>query len=427
MAISAYSVISKKKFGSRLSVEEIAFFIDSYVSGRISDAQMAAFLMAVRLNGMGEEETLCLTESMAASGNTIDTSSIPNLLDKHSTGGVGDKTSFLIVSMLSATGHVVGMMSGRGLGHTGGTLDKLESIEGFQCNYTADGYLELLENNKAAIISQTDDLAPADKRMYSLRNETATIDSIPLIAASIMSKKIASGTQNLVLDVKYGSGAFMKSYDEAKELAQLMVAIGRGYGMRADYRLSPVEDVLGSAVGNAIEIQECLDIMDGKRDPLVEELRALSVQLAADLVNMVEPDRDRLDVEQRLAATLEDGSAKAAFLRMVAAQGGNVTDGIALPLCSHYVDVFPQRSGIVSFVEVERIGLIAASLGANRIYSEDEIFHDVGIEVLCHLGDTVEEGVPIARIRYGEASKKRLDAIEISTAAEALSQCYAIS
>ena len=423
---SAYDVISKKKHGCKLEQAEIAELVASYVSGDVSDAQVAAFLMAVCLNGMDEEETFYLTEAMAASGEVMDTSEIPNLLDKHSTGGVGDKTSFIIVAMLSALGYNVGMMSGRGLGHTGGTLDKLESVEGFRCDYSAEEYLDLLKTKGAAIISQTGDLAPADKKMYALRNETATIDSVPLIAASIMSKKIASGTQNLVLDVKYGSGAFMKERDKASELARLMTAIGRMHGINTEYRLSSMDDVLGSAVGNAIEIQECLDIMDGKRSALTDNLRVLCIELAADLACMVESGKTHLDMEADLSHTLEDGSAKAAFMELLENQGCDVSNGVKMPYSLCCVGVLAKGTGKVLSVDVERIGLIAASLGANRVHSDDEVFHDVGIEVLCHLGDELECGSLLAKIHYGEISRDRLDRDTLDEAVRSLAECYVI-
>jgi thymidine phosphorylase len=242
-----------------------------------------------------------------------------------------------------------------------------------------------------------------------------------------MSKKIASGTRNLVLDVKYGVGAFMKDRESAAELASMMVAIGSKHGINMAFRLSSMNDVLGSAVGNAIEISECLNIMNGSKDPLLEELRKLSIALAADLVGMLEKDKSRETIESELALTLENGSAKKAFMCLLAAQGCDLSEGVPIDESPFAIDVSAPGSGTVSYVDVERIGLIAAFLGSNRIKSSDPIFHDVGIEVLCHLGDTVELGQPIARIRYGEKSRKRLQKHDFAEATASLVKCYSIS
>ena len=404
---SAYEIIQDKKCGLELSPSDISAFVASYTQGDVSDAQMSAFMMAVCLCGMNDSETASLTRAMADTGSVVDTSSFPLLLDKHSTGGVGDKTSFLVASMLNAAGFTVGMMSGRGLGHTGGTLDKLESITGFNSNVDPDRYLELLANPGIAIISQTDGLAPADKKMYALRNETATIDSIPLIAASIVSKKIASGTRNIVFDVKWGSAAFMKIEEDAQALADSMVGICRNCGMRATARLTPSFDVLGRAAGNAIEIQECLDIMGGKWDSRSEGLIDLSVDLATRAASLV-ADADGVALAGRFRSTLTDGSALSSFYSMLASQGVDLTDGLPLAPYSPQIEIKSTLSGAIVAVDAVGIGLALAELGANRVRATDSIFHDVGLDVAVHVGDVVAAGDVIATLCFNEKSKIRL-------------------
>ena len=422
-----YQIITAKKRFQELDREDIEGFVQGYVEGTVSAAQMAAFMMAVTFRGMLPEETLALTEAMAHTGHIIDTSDIPMLLDKHSTGGVGDKTTFLIASMLNAADYNVGMMSGRGLGHTGGTIDKLESILGFTANLTERQYLENLKEIGIAIISQTDNVAPADKLMYALRNETATIDSIPLIVGSIVSKKIASGTQNIVFDVKYGDGTFMKEKDDAQELARAMEEIARGHGMHTTSIISSMNDILGCAVGNAIEIQECLDIMDGKIAEGAEALVRLSLRLSSKLVcAAMEDDSIYEEIYARLESTLHDGTARASFEKMLVAQNADLTNGIVMPDYQPQKEIRATSSGVVSAIEVEQVGLINAQLGANRIQSNDLIYRDVGLDVKVHLGDEVRTGDVLAEINYGSMSKERITPDMLSYTVKELGDCWHI-
>ena len=426
-AKTAYQVIQTKKRGEELSYGDVKIFVDGYVSGTITDAQMAAFMMAVNFQDMTKDETLALTDSMAKSGRVIDTTTIPDLLDKHSTGGVGDKTTFLVAAMLNAAGYNVGMMSGRGLGHTGGTLDKLESISGFRSEFDEEEYLSTLEENGIAIISQTDDIAPADKKMYALRNETATIDSIPLIAASIMSKKIASGTRNIVLDVKWGDGAFMKERADAEKLAEVMEEIGRGHGMKTAAVVSPMNDVLGWAVGNAIEIRECLDIMDGIEDPRSQDLIDLSVGLSAILANLVDAETSCEDLSDKLRKTLSNGTAKASFIKFLAAQGVDISNGIPLVEYSPKADVIASSNGFIEAVDVEKIGLVLARLGANRVRAGEPVHHDVGLDVKVHIGDEVSSGDVVATLCWGKISESRLNSDTVEHAVAELLSCWKLS
>lgn len=425
MLRSAYEIIQDKKRGRELSDSDISSFVASYVKGVITDVQMSAFMMAVFFCGMTAAETASLTRAMAQSGHVLDTSDFPLLLDKHSTGGVGDKTSLLIAPMLRAAGFTVGMMSGRGLGHTGGTLDKLESVAGFNCNVDPDRYLELLSDPGIAIISQTEGLVPADKKMYALRNETATIDSIPLIAASIVSKKIASGTRNIVFDIKWGRAAFMATEEDARTLAEAMVGICRKCGMRADAVLTPSYDVLGKAVGNAIEIVECLDIMEGRADGRSKGLIDLSVDLAVRAAALVS-DEDEEALSSRLRATLSDGSALVAFYSMLAAQGADLSNGVPLAGYKPQIEIKVDRSGEIVGVDAERIGLVMAGLGANRVSATEEVFHDVGLDVEVHVGDEVHAGDVIATLCFDDESGVRLGS-RAEDAAAGLGQCWEIS
>ena len=426
-----YQIIDAKKRGRELSGNDISFMVESYVSGSVSDAQMAAFLMAVCLNGMSMEECTALTMAMAESGEVLDMSAFPDLMDKHSTGGVGDKTTFLVGPMVAALGYPVGMMSGRGLGHTGGTLDKLESIRGFRCSLSAGEYRETISECGLSIISQTAELAPADARMYALRDLTATVDSLPLIASSIISKKVASGTRNIVLDVKYGSGAFLPDKGDASKLAQTMESIARGCGINAKACLSDAGDVLGCYAGNAVEIEECLDILSGRVSPLNEGLVGLSVDLASELVMMAEPDASLGDIRRRLRATLDDGSALEKFSGMCRCQGAVLSDGLPVVdfLPDREVAIRAERAGVVSSVDARGVGLAIVELGGGRVFAGDAVFHDVGVRVGVHRGDRIGWGEPLAWVCYrGDASGRRegfsglLDGV-----VETLAECWEIS
>ena len=423
-----YQIIDAKKHGNRLTDEDIRYFIGGYMSNDISDAQMSALLMAICFNGMDASECTSLTLAMAESGEQLDMSSFPSLMDKHSTGGVGDKTTFLVGPMVAALGYPVGMMSGRGLGHTGGTIDKLESIPGFTAALSADAYRETISQCGFSIISQTPELAPADARMYALRDLTATVDSLPLIAASIMSKKIASGTRNIVLDVKYGSGAFLPDKADSMRLAKMMEDIAAGCGIKAKAVLSDAGDILGNHAGNATEIAECLDILSGNIPAGCEELVELSVKLATELILLESPDSCPLGVGRRLYQTLEDGSALEKFGAMCECQGAEM-DG-SVPIVKHLPDkqvpVFAGKCGQVAEVDAKGIGLSIVRMGGGRAFPGDAVCADVGVEALVHRGDMVSEGDAIAYIEYlEEESSSRLEAV-LPGEAEALSRCWTI-
>lgn len=424
---SPYEIIEAKKRSMELSPQDIAYFIHEYTVGRVNDAQMAAFCMAVTICGMSDEETVALTQAMAESGDMVDTRSIPGLCDKHSTGGVGDKTTFLIAGMLGAIGVPVGMMSGRGLGHTGGTLDKLESIDGWKCSFSANEFMDLVDANGIAIIGQTGELAPADKKMYALRSLTATIDSIPLICASIMSKKIASGSQNLVLDVKYGGGAFIEDKGQSKALAEMMCSIGRAAGMNIGYCQSPVDDVLGKTAGNAVEIAECLNIMSGQIDPLSEKLVELSLDLAELLADMYFPEKAGQN-RKALKDSLFNNRAYVAFARFVEGQGGKVDDGKpVMRLPDETIELLSPATGVIQAVDVKGVGMSLARMGANRLFEGEPIHHDVGLVVAAHLGDHVDAGQPLGWICYNKQRSERKISSAADTEKAVLSQCWEIA
>ena len=403
-----YDIIEKKRDGGELSDAEIAFFVDGYTRGDIPDYQASALLMAIFLRGMTDAETTSLTMRMMHSGDVVNLSSVPGVtVDKHSTGGVGDKTSIALVPLLAAIGDgklYVAKMTGRGLGHTGGTIDKLESIPGFSCSVAADDFLRLVREHGAAIIGQTGNLVPADKKLYALRDVTATVDSVPLIASSIMSKKLAAGAQCILLDVKVGSGAFMKTVPDAVRLARAMVAIGEGAGRRVRALVTNMDRPLGREVGNALEVAEVVRTLRGEGPA---DLAHEAVLLASTLLNMAlgtPPDES-----ERLArAAIADGSALAKLRELVEAQGGDpayIDDPGLFRQAAIAREVAAPRNGFITHVDTERVGAASAELGAGRMALGDEIDPAAGITLLKSYGDAVRAGEPVAVLHADDEAR----------------------
>ena len=401
----AVDLIRTKRDGGSLSREEIRFFVAGVTDGSIPSYQAAALLMAVRIQGMTPEETAALTDAMASSGERLDLSGLPGpTVDKHSTGGVGDKTSLVIAPVVAACGGMVPMMSGRGLGHTGGTLDKLEAIPGFSTSLDEAGLRAQLNGVGCAIFSQTDEIAPADKALYALRDVTATVDSLPLITASIMSKKIAEGVAALVLDVKTGAGAFMRDEGDARRLAESMVDAGTRAGVRTEALITSMDAPLGRAVGNALEVAECLDVLRGSGPA---DLRELSLALSSRMLAVAGLEPDEGASRARAERALASGAALETFRAMVEAQGGNprVADDAALLPAAPGRAVFESpAAGAFSGLDAELIGRAAVALGAGRDRIDAAIDPAVGIVVLRPLGATVAVGEPLLEFHYRSAA-----------------------
>ena len=417
-----YDLITKKKRGEPLATSEIRAMVEGFTKGEIPDYQMAAMLMAICFRSMTEEEMRGLTLAMAASGDEVDLSAFgSSTVDKHSTGGVGDKTTLIACPVVAAAGGRIAKMSGRGLGHTGGTVDKLESIPGFRTTLSREEFFAVVEKTGISLIWQSGELAPADKKLYALRDVTATVDSIPLIAASVMSKKLAAGSAAIVLDVKTGSGAFMKTLDDALALARAMVAIGEGAGRKTSAVITDMDVPLGFAVGNALEVAEAMEVLQG-RGPA--DLREVSLALAADMLRLI--GRGGFDECQRLAEkAVEDGSAFRAFAAMVEAQGGDASclaDPRKLPQAAFRLKVRAERSGYITHMDAETIGRAACMLGAGRETKESVIDHAAGIRILKKTGEAVEAGEAIAELHanaenlLAPAASRCLAAIEVGTA-----------
>jgi pyrimidine-nucleoside phosphorylase len=415
-------LIQRKRDGEELAPEEIEFLINGYTSGDIPDYQMSSFLMAVFFSGMTDREVSRLTECMLNSGDTVDLSSVPGVkVDKHSTGGVGDKTSFIVAPLAAAAGVIVPMMSGRALGHTGGTLDKLEAIPGFRTSLTADEFRNQLAELGLCFIGQTEQLAPADRKLYSLRDVTATVESIPLISSSIMSKKLAEGIDALVLDVKVGNGAFMKKQVDARRLAQTMVGIGRRMDKKVQALITDMNQPLGYAVGNALEIMEASQTLQNAGPA---DLTKLSLELAARMI-FLGKKVPTLDEARRVAEKhLVDGSAYQLFKKVVAAQGGNpqaLDKFELLPNATGMREVTSPRAGYVAAIGAEDIGTASNMIGAGRDKKEDAIDPAVGIILEVKVGEKVDAGSVLCRIYYTkedrveEAAEMVEDAFRVST------------
>ena len=394
-------VIAGKRDGRPLSREEIEFFVDGVTAGTLPDYQSSALLMAIVIRGMTHEETAWLTDAMVRSGDRVDLSDIPGIkVGKHSTGGVGDKVSIVLAPLAASCGVVVPKMSGRGLGHTGGTLDKLESIPGYRINLTIDEFKRVLRDVGTSIIGQTTSLAPADKKLYALRDVTATIPSIPLIAASIMSKKLAEGSNALVLDVKCGDGAFMKNVNEAQALAEAMVSIGGHAGVRTEAFLTDMEAPLGSTIGNALEIAETIDTLRGGGSA---DLTAVVLRLSSRMLLLGGVESDAAAATARVAQALASGRALQTFARMVDAHGGDprvVDDPSLLPAAPGRARFEASRAGFVARMKAEALGRASNELGAGRSAVGDPIDHAVGIVTLVKPGDRVERGQPLLELHH---------------------------
>src|SRR5580658_79121 len=414
-------LIHRKRDGEELSTEEIAFLVDGYTNGTLPDYQISAFLMAVFFSGMTDREVSALTDRMVQSGQKVDLSAIPGVkVDKHSTGGVGDKTSLIAAPLAAAAGVVVPMISGRALGHTGGTLDKLESIPGFRTNLTVDEFREQLVQHKLAFMGQTPEVAPADGKMYSLRDATATVESIPLIASSIMSKKLAEGIDALVLDVKVGAGAFMKRQVDARRLAQMMVGIGRRADKRVQALITDMNQPLGYAVGNALEVMEVSQTLQNAGPT---DLTRLCIELAARMI-FVAKISPSLEEARRLAEKLlVDGSGYRKLKQAVQAQGGNaqaLDKFELLPNATGMREVVSPRGGYVSVINARDIGLASNMIGAGRDRKEDAVDPAVGVILEVKVGEKVEAGSVLCRLyhtkedRVEEAAEMVEDAFRIS-------------
>ena len=393
-------LIEKKRDGGALSGAEIAFLVEGYTKDEIPDYQMAAFCMAVVWRGMDIRETADLTAAMVASGERLDLRRFGRVVDKHSTGGVGDKTTLVVAPLVAACGLPVAKMSGRGLGFSGGTLDKLESIAGYRVDLSTAEFLTQLERIGIVLSGQTADLAPADGKLYGLRDTTGTVASIPLIASSIMSKKIAAGANAVVLDVKVGSGAFMKRLPEARSLARTMVAIGKAHGLRVACELTDMEQPLGRAVGNSLEVAEAIATLRGEGPP---DLLALTRLAGAEMLILGGKARDRAAAVRRIDRAIADGSGLAKFRELVAAQGGDarmVDDPGRLPAAPHVETLRATRTAYVQRIAADEVGIASVRLGAGREKKGEPIDHRTGIVVRAKVGDRVERGAVYAEVHH---------------------------
>ncbi|MGN9120758.1 pyrimidine-nucleoside phosphorylase [Turicibacter bilis] len=404
-------LISKKRHNIELTTAEIEWIINGYTNKEIPDYQMSALLMAIVFNDMTKAERLALTQAMVNSGDVVDLSAIEGVkVDKHSTGGVGDKTSLILGPLVASMGVPVAKMSGRGLGHTGGTLDKLESISGMKIEIEMDQFIQQVNDIKLAIIGQTGNLAPADKYLYALRDVTGTVESIPLIASSIMSKKIAAGADAIVLDVKFGAGAFMKTLDDAKELATAMVEIGRDAGRETVAFLTDMNQPLGFAIGNALEVKEAIETLSGNGPKDLEEL---VLQLASHMVVLAKKAANTEQAYAQLKEKLQNGEALQKFKEFVAAQGGDtsqIENPELLPTASSVIPVTATETGYVEKIDALSIGIAAMKLGAGRATKEDTIDMGVGVVLNKKVGEAINQGDVLAYVHTNQADSQ--EAIE---------------
>ncbi|QVL93692.1 pyrimidine-nucleoside phosphorylase [Bacillus velezensis] len=418
-------LIVKKQNGKELTIEEIQFFVKGYTDGSIPDYQASALAMAIYFQDMTDQERADLTMAMVNSGETIDLSAIEGIkVDKHSTGGVGDTTTLVLAPLVAALGVPVAKMSGRGLGHTGGTIDKLEAIEGFHVELSKDEFIKLVNRDKVAVIGQSGNLTPADKKLYALRDVTGTVNSIPLIASSIMSKKIAAGADAIVLDVKTGAGAFMKTDEDAVNLAKAMVRIGNNVGRQTMAVISDMSQPLGFAIGNALEVQEAIDTLRGEGP---EDLNELVLTLGSQMVVLAKKAETLEEARTKLQEVMKNGKALEKFKEFLSNQGGDasvVDDPSKLPQAAYKIDVPAKEAGVVSEIVADEIGVAAMLLGAGRATKEDEIDLAVGIMLRKKVGDNVEKGEPLVtlyanRENVDDVTAKVYDNIRISEKAEA--------
>jgi len=410
--MTPYELIKHKREGLALAPGEISAFLGAYTAGELPDYQMSAMLMAVFFRGLDPAELGAWTSAMLRSGEVLDLSDIPGTkVDKHSTGGVGDKVSLPLAPLAAACGVKVPMISGRGLGHTGGTLDKLESIPGFRVDLSVARYRELVREVGACLIGQTATLAPADKKLYALRDVTATVDCLPLIASSIMSKKLAEGIDALVLDVKVGSGAFMKKPEDARALARTMVGIGKSMGKRVTAVLTDMDQPLGRKVGNALEVEESLEVLRGEGPA---DLVEVTVELTAEMLVLAGLVADLHAGRARVRQAISDGSGLAKFAEIVAAQGGDaeaVRDPSRLPRAKAQSEVRARNAGVVQAIQCEEVGLAGVELGAGRRKTDDQLDYAVGFTLLKKVGERVEAGEPLVRVHHnGQAALASVEA-----------------
>lgn len=396
-------ILDKKRLGNSLTKQELEFVFYGYLNGNVKDYQMSSLLMAICINGMDQEEVFNLVDIFIKSGEVLDFSDIDGVkIDKHSTGGIGDKTTLVIVPIVASLGIPVIKMSGRGLGYTGGTIDKLESIEGFRINLSNDEIRDSVKKIGAVITGQTANLVPLDKAVYALRDVTGTTNSIPLIAVSIMSKKLASGADKILLDVKYGNGALVSNYDDARELGELMVAIGKKYKREVEYFISDMNMPLGECIGNSLEVIEALSVLRGNNEGHFYEL---CVKLASKMVSMAR-SISMDDANILVCDALENGKAYNKFCEIVANQGGNID---SIVVSSNTYPIYSKKSGIIKKIDALGIGKLSLSLGAGRENSVDEIDYSVGIVLNKNIGDKVENGDLLMTLYINEFNKFSID------------------
>ena len=402
----AVDLIEKKRDGKELSPEEIRWLISEYVAGRIPDYQMSAFLMAVYFREMTEEETVTLTQAMAESGGKIDLSEVPGIkVDKHSTGGVGDTVTLILVPLMGAAGLVMAKLSGRALGHTGGTIDKFEAIPGVRTELSLRKIIEQAKKIGIVIADHTAELVPADRMLYELRDVTGTVPSIPLIASSILSKKLAGGADAIVLDVKCGDGAFMQKREDAQRLAETLVRVGNKLGRRFCALITAMDQPLGRMAGNALEVRQAIEVLRGKGP---EDLREVTLALGAELLILAGEEGDAEAAKARLEGLIESGAAWEKFRELVSAQGGDmaaIEDPDRLPRAAQVVEVPSPAAGYVQRLSARKVGLAAGLLGAGREVKGQAVDPAAGVELLAKMGDEVEKGQPLARLHVGRPDR----------------------
>ena len=407
--MNVYELIKKKRDGLELSAEEIQFLISGFVKGRIPDYQMAAFLMAVYYRGMNIRECCDLTRAMAQSGEIVDLSQIEGFnVDKHSTGGVGDTTTLVLAPLVAASGGIVAKMSGRELGHTGGTVDKLESIPRMQVELSKEKFVEIVNTIHVSVIAQTANLAPADKQIYALRNVTATVDSIPLIASSIMSKKLAAGADGIVLDVKTGAGAFMQKYEDAVELAKTMVYIGECEGTKVEALITGMEQPLGNAIGNAVEVKEAIDTLNGNGS---RDLVDLVLELGSMMLVISGVESSASAARRLLETNIVQKKGLKKLAELIEAQGGNpevIANSDLLPQPKTKIEINARARGFVAKINALEVGMAARILGAGRQTKTAPLDPSIGIRLLKKVGDPVKKGEPLA-VFYSDGDKQKID------------------